>query len=58
MNKKKKPTPQEVWNKATLANNFIFYKVMRHHPDACKKLIEMLLNIKIRKMENGKNQAE
>ena len=51
MNKKKKPTPQEVWNKATLANNFIFYKVMRHHPDACKKLIEMLLNIKIRKME-------
>ena len=22
------------WKKATLANNFIFYKVMRHHPDA------------------------
>ena len=34
------------WKKATLANNFIFYKVMRHHPDACKQLIEMLLNIK------------
>ncbi|MCR5064013.1 MAG: Rpn family recombination-promoting nuclease/putative transposase [Treponema sp.] len=34
-----------------LANNFIFYKVMRHHPDACKHLIEMLLNIKIERME-------
>ena len=27
------------------------YKVMRHHPDACKHLIEMLLGIKIERME-------
>ena len=47
----KKLTPEEKWEQATLANNFIFYKVMRHHPDACKHLIEMLLNIKIEKME-------
>ena len=44
-------TPEQQWEKATLANNFIFYKVMRHHPDACKKLLEMLLQVKIRKME-------
>ena len=47
----KELSPEEIWNRATLANNFIFYKVMRHHPDACKKLIEMLLNIKIEEME-------
>lgn len=41
----------EKWESLTLANNFIFYKVMRHHPDACKHLIEMLLGIKIEKME-------
>nr|MCR4580157.1 Rpn family recombination-promoting nuclease/putative transposase [Treponema sp.] len=43
-------TPEEKWERATLANNFIFYKVMRHHPDACQQLLEMLLNIKIEKM--------
>ena len=39
------------WEKATLANNFIFYKVMRHHRQECKHLIEMLLNVKIKRME-------
>ena len=39
------------WKKATLANNFIFYKVMRHHPEACKHLLEMLLNIKIKRIK-------
>lgn len=43
-------TPEQKWERATLANNFIFYKVMRHHPDACQHLLEMLLNIKIEKM--------
>ena len=46
-----KLTPEEKWERATLANNFIFYKVMRYHPEACKYLIEMLLGIKIQKME-------
>ena len=40
-------TPEQKWEQATLANNFIFYKVMRHHQDACKRLLEMLLGIKI-----------
>ena len=39
------------WKNATLANNFIFYKVMRHHRQECKHLIEMLLNVKIKRME-------
>ncbi len=38
------------YSKLTLANNFMFYKVMRYHKDACKKLLEMLLNIKIIRM--------
>ena len=46
MSSKKKINPTEEWEKATLANNFIFYKVMRNHPDACKQLIEMLLQVK------------
>ena len=44
-------TPEEKWEQATLANNFIFYKVMRQHQDACKQLLEMLLGIKIESME-------
>ena len=40
-------TPEEKWERATLANNFIFYKVMRHHPEVCKEILELLLNIKI-----------
>ena len=44
-------TPEQKWEQATLANNFIFYKVMRNHPDACQHLIEILLNVKIEKME-------
>ena len=51
MNQKKEKAFEKEWKKATLANNFIFYKVMRHHQDACKQLLEMLLKIKIRKIE-------
>ena len=40
--KQEKLTPEQKWEQATLANNFIFYKVMKNHPDACQHLIEML----------------
>ena len=53
----KRLTPEEKWERATLANNFIFYKVMRHHPEACKHLLEMLLKIKIKKMEMHNEEA-
>lgn len=51
MKNEKNLSPEEKWEQATLANNFIFYKVMRHHPDECRQLIEMLLDINIKKME-------
>lgn len=38
---------EQKWEKATIANNFIFYKVMHNHPDICKELLEILLEIKI-----------
>ena len=41
-NEPKEITPEEKWEKATIANNFIFYKVMRHNPDVCKELLEIL----------------
>ena len=53
----KQLSAEEKWEKATLANNFIFYKVMRHHQDACKRLIEMLLGIRIEKMEMSNEEA-
>ena len=46
-----KLTPEQKWEQATLSNNFIFYKVMRYHPEACKTLLEMLLDITIESME-------
>lgn len=40
-------TPEKKWEQATIANNFIFYKIMRNNPDVCKELLEILLEIKI-----------
>ena len=40
MNKSKQEeeiTPEKKWKSATIANNFIFYKIMRHNPDVCKE---------------------
>jgi predicted transposase/invertase (TIGR01784 family) len=42
-----KMSPEEKWKNATIANNFIFYKVMHNNPDVCKELLEILLEIKI-----------
>ena len=44
-------TPEEKWNRATIANNFIFYKVMRNNPDVCKELLEILLEMEIERIE-------
>ncbi len=40
-------TLKEKWENATIANNFIFYKVMHNNPEVCKELLEILLEIKI-----------
>ena len=42
---------EEKWKNATIANNFIFYKVMRNNPDVCKELLEILMQIKIDHIE-------
>ena len=44
-------TPEEKWEQATIANNYIFYKVMHENPDICKELLEILLEIKIDRIE-------
>ena len=44
-------TPEEKWRRATIANNFIFYKVMRNNPAVCKELLEILLEMKIESIE-------
>lgn len=44
-------TPEEKWEHATIANNFIFYKVMRNNPDVCKELLEILLEMEIDHIE-------
>ncbi|MDE7226824.1 MAG: Rpn family recombination-promoting nuclease/putative transposase [Treponemataceae bacterium] len=51
MNNKPKLTPAQKWERATLADNFIFCKVMTANPDLCKELLEMLLGIEIDRIE-------
>lgn len=40
-------TLEEKWERATLADNFIFYKIMSENPGVCKELLEILLGIEI-----------
>lgn len=54
MNKSKQEeeiTPEKKWKSATIANNFIFYKIMRHNPDVCTELLEILLEMEIDHIE-------
>ena len=53
---KKEQTLEEKWQNATLANNFIFYKIMRHNPDVCKELLEILLEFKIERIEMAQEE--
>ena len=46
-----KITPEQKWKSATIANNFIFYKIMRHNPDVCTELLETLLEMEIDHIE-------
>ena len=44
-------TPEEKWERATLANNFLFCKIMESEPEICKHVIEILLGIEIDRIE-------
>ena len=46
----------EKWKQATLADNFIFCKVMSTNLDLCKELLEMLLHIKIEKIKMAESE--
>ncbi len=53
----KELTPEEKWERATIANNFIFYKVMRNNPKICKRLLEILLEMEIEKIQIYQEEA-
>ena len=52
----KTQTLEEKWQNATIAHNFIFYKVMRNNPDVCKELLEILLEFKIERIEMSQEE--
>ena len=39
------------WEDLTFANNFLFCKIMESESELCRKILEMLLNIEIEKLE-------
>lgn len=46
----------QTWENLTIANNFMFYKIMRHNPDVCKELLEILLEFKIDHIEMSQEE--
>ncbi len=50
MRKKNEKSIQQQWEEATLANNFIFQKVMQN-PELCKKALEEILEVEIEKLD-------
>ena len=39
------------WDAATISNNFLFTNTMESYPDLCRRLIERILHMKIRRIE-------
>ncbi len=48
----------ERWEDLTLANNFIFCKVMEENPEVAKELLELLLDIKIDRLERPQSEKQ
>ncbi len=46
------------WEDLTLANNFIFCKVLEENPDVAKELLELLLDIKIDRLERPQSEKQ
>lgn len=44
-------TLEEKWEQAGLSNGFIFYLIMRNHPEECKQLLEILLEMEIDRIQ-------
>lgn len=47
----KKQTKIKFWEEQTITNRFMFYKVFTANPDVCKQLLEIILGIKISKID-------
>lgn len=43
-----KRTVEDKWTNATIRDNFVFSKTMELYPDLCRRLLELILNIKIK----------
>jgi predicted transposase/invertase (TIGR01784 family) len=46
----------QTWENLTIANNFMFYKIMRNNPDVCKELLEILLEFKVERIEMSQEE--
>lgn len=44
------------WEELTLANNYLFHKVMTANPDLCRRFIEHLLHISIERIEQPQGE--
>ena len=44
-------SPEEKWESLTFANNFLFCRILESEPEICKRILEMLLHIKIERLE-------
>jgi predicted transposase/invertase (TIGR01784 family) len=44
-------SPEEKWESLTFANNFLFCRILESEPEICRRLLEMLLHIKIERLE-------
>ena len=38
------------WHEATIQNNFVFGKTMELYPDLCRRLLELILDTKIKEI--------
>ena len=43
-------TANKQWRDATIQNNFVFGKTLETHPDLCRRLLELILNIEIKEI--------
>ncbi len=44
-------TTEDKWESLTSANNFLFCKILESEPDICRRILELLLHIKIERLE-------
>ena len=48
----------EPWETLTLANNFMFCKVMEQNPDVCREVVELLLGIEVDHIEIPQSEKD